>query len=306
MRQLTKKLNIANSKYNNYIEEDQIVLSSIYRRARFRISWVKVIYKLALLIPSSFINALIFFPFWLLRIDVHQSLKKFFHKLYSQIAGISYRVHGAPLKQGNVFYVCNHVSYTDILILMALAAPRFFARIDVVHKFFFGWLMRSYGTIGILRARNKAQEQVEMFGKLLARNNPLLIFPEGTTSDGRGVLPMKSSLFAALASENAKNSMLQPITIRYSLLDGMPVGTCWQPFLAWYGDMPFIPHLLEILSMHRITADIYIHPAVKHAKISSSRKELAQFCENKIREGLEILRTRTIEPIANKHTQQTT
>ncbi len=281
-----------------HLQKDRDSLSLLYRRARFRVSWFMVGYKLLVAALFFLLNCLAYFPFWLLRIEFPLRLKSFFHSSLLRICGITYRVHGSPLKRGSVLYVCNHASYLDISALMSLAAPRFLAREDILRLPLAGWLMRGYGTIGIKRIREQASEQVSMLRSLFSHNEPLLVFAEGTTGDGREVLPMKSSLFAAFDKPSRdietgsidEDIYVQPISLRYSLLDGVPMGTCWEPFCAWYGNMYFIPHALELLSLHRITMDVYIHPARKASQIASDRKGIARFCEKTVRDGLSLLR----------------
>ena len=273
-----------------HLRRDKVLLSSLYRRARFRISWFMVSYKLLAVIVFFLLNCLAYFPFWLLRVRFPLRLRRFFHKILLTICGVSYRVHGSQLRGGRVLYVSNHASYLDISALMSLAAPRFVAREDILRFPLAGWLMRGYGSIGVKRVREKACEQVSTLRTLFLRDEPLLIFAEGTTSDGREVLPMKSSLFAALDSSETGDIYVQPISLCYSLLDGIPIGTCWEPFCACYGDMYFIPHFIELLSLHRITMDIYIHPARRASQIAGDRKLIARFCEQTVRDGLLLLR----------------
>ena len=287
------KENFTKHKFAERLKKDEDSLSLLYRRARFRISWYMVSYKLVAVIFSFLLNCLVYFPFWLLRIKFPLRLKRFFHKLFLTICGISYRVHGSSLRGGSVLYVSNHASYLDIPALMSLTSPRFIGRADILRLPLAGWLMRGYGTIGVERVRKLAGKQVDMLRRLFLHKEPLLVFAEGTTSDGREVLPMKSSLFAALEAPEARDIYIQPISLCYSLLDGIPIGTCWEPFCACYGDMYFIPHFIELLSLHRITMDIYIHEARRASEIASDRKNIARFCEQRVREGLSLLRNGT-------------
>ena len=265
-------------------------MSSLYRKARFRVSWGRILVKLTCVALLLLANTAVFLPFALLRRLPPVALRSFFYRMYTRVLGISLRTHGAALSASRVLYVSNHISYIDIAALMSATGARFVSRGDIASLPFFGWLMKRYGTVFIRRVRFDVRGQIALLRNLLDEGSPLLLFGEGTTSDGRGVLPVKSSLFAALESLGLQNLALQPISLRYSLLDGIPMGTYWEPLCAWYGKMSFLPHLWRVLSLHRITIDVYVHPPTPVAQIEPGRKGMARFCEEEIRKGFALLR----------------
>ena len=269
---------------------DQLLLSSLYRNARFRLSWGRIVVRATSVALLLVANTVVFLPFVLLRRLPPVALRSFFYRMYTRVLGISLRTHGAALDASHVLYVSNHISYIDIAALMSLTGARFVSRGDIANLLFFGWLMKCYGTVFIRRVRNDVRGQIALLRRLLDEGSPLLLFGEGTTGDGRGVLPVKSSLFAALESREARNLALQPISLRYSLLDGVPMSTYWEPVCAWYGKMSFLPHLWGVLSLHRITIDVYVHPPTPVAHIEPGRKDMASFCQKEIQRGCAQLR----------------
>ena len=274
---------------------DQRLLSSLYRNAHFRVSWGRIVGRAICVALFFTVNLLVFLPFAPLRRLPPKVLRSFFHTAYTRILGISIRTHGAVLEASHVLYVSNHISYIDIPALMSLTGARFVSRGDIANVPFFGWLMKRYGTVFIHRVRSDVQGQIALLRRLLDEGSPLLLFGEGTTSDGRNVLPVKSSLFAALESQDTRNLTLQPLSLRYSFLDNMPMSTYWEPVCAWYGAMPFLPHLWEVLSLHRIMIDIYVHPPKPVARIETKhkkpgRKDIARFCQAEIEKGCSLLR----------------
>ena len=276
---------------------DQRLLSSLYRNARFRISWGRILIRTTSVVLLLVANTIVFLPFALLRRLPPVALRSFFYKMYTRALGITLRRHGAALDASHVLYVSNHISYIDIAALMSLTGARFVSRGDIAKLPFFGWLMKRYGTVFIHRVRSDVRGQITLLHRLLDEGSPLLLFAEGTTGDGRSVLPVKSSLFAALESFDARNLALQPISLRYSLLDGVPMSTYWEPMCAWYGEMSFLPHLWEVLSLHRITIDVYVHPStplahIEPARKSPSRKGMARFCQEELQKGCTLLRYR--------------
>ena len=106
----------------------------------------------------------------------------------------------------------------------------------------------------------------------------LILFPEGTSNDGNRVLPFKSALFAAL--QTSADLPIQPVSIGYTRLDGMPLGRALRPFVAWYGDMEMVPHLWEALLAGPIEvappADVRIvHVVRTHEMADAVRSALA-------------------------------
>ena len=126
----------------------------------------------------------------------------------------------------------------------------------------------------------------ELARHLKERRN-IVLFAEGTSSDGNRLLPFKSALFS-VAERNVGGAPLavQPVTIAYTRLDGMPLGRPIRPFVAWYGDMELAPHLWFALGLGRITAVVRFHPPVTLAAFGS-RKALAGHCEQTIGAALE-------------------
>jgi 1-acyl-sn-glycerol-3-phosphate acyltransferase len=133
--------------------------------------------------------------------------------------------------------------------------------------------------------RKVAGERDEIASRLAAGDN-LVLFAEGTSSPGTTVLPFKSALFA-VAQANAADAPLtvQPVSITYTRLAGMPVGRQWRDCFAWYGDMDLLPHLWRVFGLGRFTVRLQFHPAVD-ARAFASRKALAQHCESLIAAGV--------------------
>ena len=178
-------------------------------------------------------------------------------------------------------FVSNHISYLDIPILGSIVPLRFVAKSEVKHWPILGFLSKLASTIFIKRVRSDSLFQKNKIFNLLSEGKKLLIFPEGTTSDGNRVLPFKSSLFSAL--EN-KNFIIQPLIIIYSDLNGMPINRWLRPIIAWYGDMELMPHLSILKNIKSIEVKIiYLKPV--NTMNFSNRKELSNHLEQQIHEA---------------------
>src|SRR5690606_36752515 len=120
----------------------------------------------------------------------------------------------------------------------------------------------------------------------------LVLFPEGTSSDGNRVLSFKSALMSVdqltiVNSEEDREDDLvaQPVSVAYTGLYGMPMGRYFRPFFAWYGDMELFPHLWEAFSLGPIEVTVEYHRPVMIREIGN-RKALAAYCEARCREGV--------------------
>ena len=204
------------------------------------------------------------------------------HKLITKIIGLKIDRIGDISKDKKVLFVSNHLSYFDIIILGSLIPGRFIAKSEVASWPIFGFLSKITRTIFIQRDRKASLEQVRLIKEQLDRYGKLILFPEGTSSDGRRVLPFKTPLFDAAV---LTNSIVQPITIRYTHLNGIPVGYSNRSLFGWYGDMDLGPHLWNALSLGVFTVEVVFHEPIR-ADQFSNRKKLAVYCQKTVTKGL--------------------
>ena len=220
------------------------------------------------LLPFQAVN-LLFFPS---RTSVINTLH---HKLASHVLGLQIKVEGSPTKTKKALFVANHISYFDIVAIGSIVPGRFLAKQELSTWPVFGILAKLARTIFISRSSSSAVKQLQLIEHLLLKSERLILFPEGTSSDGRKVLPFKPSLFEAPIRADA---IVQPLTIRYEKINGMPVDRRSKPLLAWYGAMDLLPHLWQSLSVGTITIKIVFHEPIR-AIVFSNRKQLAKHCQ---------------------------
>jgi 1-acyl-sn-glycerol-3-phosphate acyltransferase len=146
-----------------------------------------------------------------------------------------------------------------------------------------GWLARAAGTVFIRRDRAEAAAQARLFEARLEAGHRLAFFPEGTSTDGRRVLPFNSTLFQAFFADHLRSGLrVQPVTIVYTAPPGED-----PRFYGWWGDMEFGSHLLRVLAApRRGRVEVIWHPPVPVAAMET-RKALAKTCEEVVRIGLE-------------------
>ena len=203
-----------------------------------------------------------------------------FHRALTQALGIRVIVHGRPVRRGGVLFVANHLSWADIPVLGSQLLAAFVAKSEVGGWGMIGWLAGLSRTVYVERDRRQTTgEARSAITARLAAGDSVILFPEGTNSDGVGVLPFKSSLFASV--EGSEGFLIQPVTLAYTRLNGMPITRERLPDIAWIGDTGLWPHAVAFMSLGRVRAEVRFHPAVRAADFAD-RKALAQHCHDVI------------------------
>ncbi|MBU2958895.1 lysophospholipid acyltransferase family protein [Paracoccus sp. 1_MG-2023] len=194
--------------------------------------------------------------------------------------GIGWRREGVPM-QGPGAVVANHSSWLDILVFNAAMPVFFVSKAEVA-----GWpginiLTRVTNTHFVTRDPRLARQQAQEFAARIRAGHRLLFFPEGTSTDGRRVLPFKPTLFQGfLDPELPKGLAIQPISASYHAPDGQDAR-----FYGWWADMALGPHLLAVLSVPRqgrVTVRLHAPLPIR----AETRKTLAAKSEAAIRKGL--------------------
>ena len=210
---------------------------------------------------------------------------RFYHRCCCNILGIKVCAIGRPAEARPVLFAANHISYLDITVLGSLLDASFIAKSEIAFWPLFGWLARLQRSVFIDRRARSTAHQRDSIAARLAANEALILFPEGTSGDGNRLLPFKSALFS-VADHGATGAVtVQPVSIAYTRLDGMPLGRGLRPFFAWYGSMALAPHLWRMLGLGRLEVVVEFHAPTSLAA-SGSRKLLARYCEERVAEGL--------------------
>lgn len=164
-----------------------------------------------------------------------------------RLLGVQVRTEGYPPRSG--LLVSNHLSYLDILVLASLQPGFFVAKADVARWPLFGLLAGLGGTLFVRRdRRTEVGKSNEALARRLGCGTPVVLFPEGTSSDGRSVLPFRSAL---LASVTATQTPATPAWIGYHLERGVA-----EDEVCYWRDMVFLPHFLHLLSLPVIHAAV--------------------------------------------------
>ena len=216
-----------------------------------------------------FVLSLCILRYWLMRLRGPMTLER--RALWLQGAarsilktlGIEFQVEGQPPTRGLV--VANHLSYLDILIISAVMPCFFVAKMEIGGWPFFGKAARSGGTIFVDRSSlSSAMTVAEQISERLKLPVPVLLFPEGTSTDGAQLLRFHSRLIDPATTAGAS---ITATAIRYLVDDG----DVEERELCWYGDEPFLTHLWKVLGVARFSGHLWFG----EPKIYSHRREAA-------------------------------
>ena len=200
-----------------------------------------------------------------------------------------------------VVFVSNHSSWLDIAVLGGVLPASFIAKEEVSRWPVVRTLARLGRTVYVRRKRSSTASERDDMRARLGSGDCLILFPEGTTSDGSRVLPFRSA-FLSIAelpvTQSGLPPIVQPISVVYDRLAGLPTGRAARPLFAWYGDMDIGSHFWRLAQHKGLRASVLLHQPLDPLKFES-RKALTAACWNMVADGASTLRqNRPAKPIA--------
>ncbi|MCZ8106478.1 MAG: lysophospholipid acyltransferase family protein [Burkholderiales bacterium] len=211
-----------------------------------------------------------------------------FHRLFCRLLRLRIVVEGRPSRDRPLLVLANHTSWLDIAVVSTLAPLSFIAKQEVSTWPVFGTLARLQRSIFIDRTRRKgAAEANREIAERLAAGDAIVLFAEGTTSDGNRVLPFRSAVVGAARDAIAEaghsgHVVVQTLTIAYPRRGGLPVHRQDRPDIAWHGDMDLVPHFAGIISGPPIDAAVAWGECVAF-DTASDRKAVTRRAQDDIR-----------------------
>jgi len=225
-----------------------------------------------------------------------------YHRTLCWLLGIRMQVIGTPCRDRPVLFVSNHSSWLDIPVLGGVLEAAFIAKAEVGT-----WpVIRTVAKLGrtVFVSRNRGatgQEAAAMRGRMAAGDS-LILFPEGTSNDGTRVLPFRSSFFSI--TDGARQ--VQPVSVVYDRLGGLPACRRDRPLFAWYGDMEIGSHFWRLARRSGARVTVVLHEPFPPGLLPN-RTALAAEAERIVTMGAERLRqNRPVEPMAPRLPQPDT
>ncbi len=190
-----------------------------------------------------------------------RSLPLRWHRLAAALLGVRVTVRGTPAAGRPLLIAANHVSWLDIVILSTVLPVSFVAKSEVGAWPGVGLLAKLQRSVFVERQkRGRTADQAREIAGRLGAGDAIVLFPEGTSSDGTTVLPFRSALVGAahgalvgaahgaLAGSAHGHVLVQPVAIAYTRFHGLPAGRRHRLMLSWIGDVELVPHLMLLLA----------------------------------------------------------
>jgi 1-acyl-sn-glycerol-3-phosphate acyltransferase len=200
-------------------------------------------------------------------------------RLLCWICGLKLRFHG-EYEPKTALWVANHISWLDIFAILGRHYMIFVSKQEVSTWLLIGWLVSRVGTLYVKRGANSLHELTANMTYKLQQQQDVLLFPEGTTTDGSELKPFFARL---LQPANNAQVLIQPIALRYTengeLSNNAP----------YIGDDTFLSHLWKILAVWRVELDIYYCEPIQAN--GQPRRELANLAQTAIREKLGLIKS---------------
>ncbi|MGC1407464.1 MAG: lysophospholipid acyltransferase family protein [Acetobacteraceae bacterium] len=218
------------------------------------------------------------------------SFARLYWSVVCRLLGLRVRLIGAPAGTANgrpVVYVSNHSTWLDVPVLGGRLNACFVSKDEVGGWPFVGTIARLGRTVFISRQRHSTGRERDAMRERLTAGDNLVLFPEGTTSDGSRVLPFRSAFFAIADGDGPP--LIQPVSVVYDRLGGLPTGRASRPVFAWYGDMDLASHFWRFAQHRGLRASVLLQPPLDPTRFAS-RKALSHAVWQAVADGAAALR----------------
>lgn len=210
---------------------------------------------------------------------------RIYNRVLCRLIGIRVQVVGEQARGGSVLFLSNHTSWLDILVLGGTLDACFVAKAEVGQWPLVRTIARLGRTVFVSRRRGTTGREADEIRARLTQGDSLILFPEGTSNDGTRTLPFRSAFLGAAAGAR----LVQPVSIVYDRLGGLPACRRDRPLFAWYGDMDIGSHFWRIARRSGARATVLLHEPVDPANYTD-RKDLTQRVEAVVAAGASQLR----------------
>ncbi|WP_319533274.1 lysophospholipid acyltransferase family protein [uncultured Cohaesibacter sp.] len=273
------------------------------RRSKFSVTSIRAFCALAIialvalpLIPIQYLSVLLDMP-------SKRWIPVLFHRIVCWALGVRVKVKGSCTTEGAVLITSNHVSWLDISVLSSVQPVSFIAKSEVAGWPIFGMFAKLQRSIFVNRSkRSETGDVAREIAKRLKEGDAMVLFAEGTSSNGNEVLPFRTALIGAakaamiagpsngeeadeVEKEEDKIVWIQPLSIAYIRIQGLPMGRQHRHIAAWYGDMDLAPHLWALAKEGAIDVTVTFGEPIPFGA-DANRKDAARKAEEAVRASL--------------------
>jgi 1-acyl-sn-glycerol-3-phosphate acyltransferase len=215
-----------------------------------------------------------------------EAIPVLYHRGLAWLMRVHVRTVGEMSRTRPTLFVANHISWLDIVVIDTLIRGSYVTKREVMGWPGFGTLAKLQRCVFIERKAHRTKDHKDEMQLRLEQGDNLILFAEGTSSDGMRILPFKSSFFA-LAEQpvNGRPLTVQPVSIAYCRLNGLPVGRRWMEIFSWTGDESLVPHLWRFLRAGPSVVEVAFHQPVTIESFAS-RKDLSAWCQTVVAHGV--------------------
>jgi 1-acyl-sn-glycerol-3-phosphate acyltransferase len=245
-------------------------------------------------IPTAWVWSTLKAPGW-------NIVPRAFHKVGTIFLGLKITVLGKPSEGVPTLIVSNHISWTDIIAIGSVADVTFVAKAEVKKWFFVGFMADLQRTLYVDRTRRTdAKRTTTEMARRMADGGAVLLFAEGQSDIGTHVLPFRSALVGAaqqaMMEAGAEEVMIQPLTVAYTKLQGLPVGRTDRSLIAWIKGKTIGENIREILTggVKEVTIAFGQPKALSRG---ADRKLVTKEAENEVRRMLVALNRAETLPV---------
>lgn len=252
---------------------------------------------LIVIIPVQALIVALKLPFW-------SVVPQIFHKIGCAFLGMRVTVIGAPATGRPTLLVSNHISWTDIVAIGSVAPVTFVAKQEIAKWPFVSMMAKLQRTIFVDRTRRSGTGRTaEAMGKHMADGNAVVLFAEGQSDIGTHVLPFRSALLGAaqhaMEAAGATEVNIQPLTIAYTKLEGLPISRNERTLVAWIKSKSVKQNILEILGgpIKDVTVAFGTPQVLAHG---ADRKVVTKAAEKEVRAMLVALNRNLPLPVSTQ------
>ena len=223
-----------------------------------------------------------------LRLPGRRAISVRYYRALCGFLRVRINVVGTPMRDHPTLILSNHVSWLDIPVISAIMPIAFVAKREVASWPLFGLFAKLQRSVFVDRnRRHKTPEVNAEIARRLADGDPVVLFGEGTSSDGNRVLPFRTALIGAardalVDAGHVERILIQPLSVAYVAFHGLPMGRQHRPLAAWYGGLDLFPHLRAVVRSGAIDAVVSFGDPIAF-EAHSDRKAFARMLETEVR-----------------------